>query len=137
MQCSRCQSLLMEREELLTIDDGSRCIGCNFFFISRRIAVFGCQSRKASRNSMISLAKKCATWSSAITSRSAQGICEKGEKGHLVACSNEPHLVIVLFALGIERINNEIRMSFQPIICQKTIVNGQTATTVIVLSRKQ
>jgi len=54
--------------------EGSLVMGCNFLFKSRRIDVFGCQSRNASLNALISAPKKCATRSSAMMSRNDHGI---------------------------------------------------------------
>ena len=56
------------------VDMDSRVIGCNFFFTSRRMVVFGCQSSNASRSWVNSRAKKWTILSSAIMSRSSQGI---------------------------------------------------------------
>ena len=52
----------------------SRVIGCSFFFTSRRMVVFGCQSSKASLNWANSRAKMCEILVSAIISRSSHGI---------------------------------------------------------------
>lgn len=47
--------------------------------------------------------------------------------------TNETHLVIILLVLGIKRINDEIGMIPQAIICKKTIVDGQTAIPLIIM----
>ncbi len=54
--------------------EGNRVIGCSLRLRSRKIAVLGYHSRKASRSAPISRPKKCATRASAMTSRSAHGI---------------------------------------------------------------
>ena len=68
------QSLLMELAVCVAVVVERRVIGCSFFFTSRRMAVFGCQSSNASRNCENSRAKKCETLLSAIISRRSHGI---------------------------------------------------------------
>lgn len=57
--------------------DDSRWMGCSLRLMSRRMVVFGAQSSNASRSCANSCAKYRATRSSAIKSRSDQGIYGK------------------------------------------------------------
>lgn len=107
--------------------DGSRWMGWSFRFKSRKMLVLGCHSRNASRNSVISLENKWTTRSSAIISRSAQGI-------YITQLSNHPlelndirpaHLVIVLFMTRIERLNVKLTWSIRPVVGQEQILDSK------------
>lgn len=108
---------------------GRRCIGWSFRLRSLKIVVLGYHSRKASRRSAISRAKKYATRSSPMISRSDQGICHVFalEIGNKAMPSTGADLVIILLTKRIEWLYHKVGMMFfKSIIRQEKVLDGQS-----------
>lgn len=106
--------------------EGSLWIGCSLRLMSRRTVVFGCHSRNASRSSDISFAKKWATRSSATRSRNDHGIWGLELATLKQHRQSNAHLVVILLRNSIERLNLEIRVLLEAVICEEKVVHRES-----------
>ena len=107
----------------------SRRIGSSLRFRSRNIVVRGCQSPKASLRSVNSFEKRCRTLSSAIKSRSAQGICRPkfsvNTEG-FIPIRKDTHFVVIQGIQRIERLELDIMRASGSVISKERVIHGES-----------